>query len=205
MSMPDPTSVQSILDAAEQAAAVGDIGTAGQLLRRAVALQETQLGPHHPDLANTLNNLGVVCEKTGRLDDAEGCYRRAYEIAAAALEPDHPFVITSRKNLADFREARGTAVEPPPASAALPPASAVVPAASPPQRPAPAKIEQDTGKDAGPAAKQAGFRRARSGPLVIVLAALVVLVLGVLAIRRTSGPVEPSSPDSSDRLFPDFG
>lgn len=77
--MSGSTSVPTILEAAEQAAAAGDIGAAGELLRQAVQLQETELGPHHPDLANTLNNLGVVCEKTGRLDEAERCYRRAYK------------------------------------------------------------------------------------------------------------------------------
>ena len=135
--MPDSTSAQPILDAAEQAAVVGDIDAAEQLLRQAVHLQETHLGPRHPDLANTLNNLGVVCEKTGRLDEAESCYRRAYEIAAAAFDPGHPFVITSRKNLADFCEARGEAIDPPAAAAA-------VPSASPPPPVAPSTIEPAT-------------------------------------------------------------
>jgi hypothetical protein len=43
--------------------------------------------------------------------DAELCYRKAYEIATAVLEPDHPFVVTSRQNLNDFYKARGRAVE----------------------------------------------------------------------------------------------
>ena len=100
-----------VVDAAEQAAAAGDHASAEQLLREAAVLQEARLGPVHPDLANTLNNLGVVCEITDKPADAELCYRRAYAIATAALEPDHPFVATSRKNLRDFCEARGTPVE----------------------------------------------------------------------------------------------
>ncbi len=51
-------------------------------------LQEASLGPLHPDLANTLNNLGVVCEITGNAADAERHFRRAWEIATATLEPD---------------------------------------------------------------------------------------------------------------------
>ena len=35
-----------------------------KLLRQAARLQEASLGPRHPDLANTLNNLGIVCEIT---------------------------------------------------------------------------------------------------------------------------------------------
>jgi len=153
-------------------------------------LQEANLGPHHPDLANTLNNLGVVCEKTGRLDEAEGCYRRAYQIAAAAFEPDHPFVVTSRKNLADFCEANGRAIEPPAAVAAAPSASPP-PAVSPP-----ATVERTTAEGARPAAKQPGVQIAKSSPLLIALIVFLVLaVLGAIVMRRPSGPEESPSPD----------
>lgn len=74
-------------------------------------MQEASLGPLHPDLAHTLNNLGVVCEITGNTVDAEHYFRRAFTIATTVLEPDHPFVATSRKNLSDFCEARGKPVE----------------------------------------------------------------------------------------------
>jgi hypothetical protein len=189
--MPDSTSVQPILDAAEQAAAAGDIGAAEKLLRRAVRLQETQLGPQHPDLANTLNNLGVMCETAGRLDEAERCYRRGYEIAAARFEPDHPFVITSRKNLADFCEARGKPLELPVALAAAtpdPPQAAV----SPPTAAPPA------GEDVAPAAKPPEFQIALSSPLMIALVALLVLpALGVLLLMRSSGREESPMPDAA--------
>ena len=42
--------------------------TADALLGDAARRQETELGPLHPDLANTLNNLAIVAEKT----DASG-------------------------------------------------------------------------------------------------------------------------------------
>lgn len=186
--MPDSTSAQPILDAAEQAAVVGDIDAAEQLLRQAVRLQETRLGPHHPDLANTLNNLGVVCEKTGRLDEAESCYRRAYEIAAAAFDPDHPFAITSRRNLADFCEAHGRTIEPPATAAAATSAS--------PQPVAPSTIEPSTSEDARPAAKRRGIPITRSSSLTIALVAVLVLaVLGAIVMRRPSRPEESPSPD----------
>ena len=187
--MPDSTSAQPILDAAEQAAVVGDIDAAEQLLRQAVRVQETHLGPHHPDLANTLNNLGVVCEKTGRLDEAESCYRRAYDIAAAAFDPDHPFVVTSRKNLADFCEAHGRTIEPPATAAAAP-------SASPPRPVAPSTFEPSTSEDARPAAKPRGFQITRSSPLTIALVAVLVLaVVGAIVMRRPSRPEESPSPD----------
>jgi hypothetical protein len=125
--MPDTLEVQSVVSAAEQAAAAGDLAAAERLLRTAVGLQETEPGDINPDLANTLNNLGIVCEMTEQPAEAERCYRRAYAIATAALEPDHPYVITSRKNLTDFCEARGRTLEapvpPPPAAPKQPVAS----------------------------------------------------------------------------------
>ena len=109
--MPEPHESRSIIESAEQAAAAGNYSSAEKLLREAAALQEQTLGPQHPDLANTRNNLGVVCEMANNPIDAEHYFRRAYTIATAALSPDHPFVVTSRKNLHDFCAARGRPVE----------------------------------------------------------------------------------------------
>ncbi|HEY7185606.1 MAG TPA: DUF2914 domain-containing protein, partial [Vicinamibacterales bacterium] len=75
--------------------------------------QEASLGPRHPDLANTLNNLGIVCEMTDKPDEAEQYFRRAVSIARTSLPADHPFVATSQQNLRDFCEARGKKVEMP--------------------------------------------------------------------------------------------
>lgn len=107
----EPREPRSIIEAAEQSAAAGDYASAERLLREAAVLQEAGLGPLHPDLANTLNNLGVVCEINNNSLDAEACFRRAYAIATTALKPDHPFVATSRQNLRDFCEARGKQFE----------------------------------------------------------------------------------------------
>jgi hypothetical protein len=112
--MPEQRGARSIIESAEQAAAAGDYASAEDLLREAAGLQEQTLGPNHPDLANTLNNLGVVCEIADNPIDAEHYFRRAYTIATATLAPDHPFVATSRKNLHDFCAARGRPAELPP-------------------------------------------------------------------------------------------
>ena len=119
---------QSIIQAAERAAAAGSFGSAEKLLREAARLQEASLGPRHPDLANTLNNLGIVCEMTRKFDDAEQYFRRAVSIARTSLPPEHPFVTTSHNNLRDFCEARGKTVEPPaPAPPPEPPSEAIPP------------------------------------------------------------------------------
>ena len=112
--MPEPREARTIIEDAEQAAAAGNYSSAEALLREAAALQEQTLGPCHPDLANTLNNLGVVCEMADNPIDAEHYFRRAYSVATATLAPDHPFVATSSKNLHDFCAARGRPAELPP-------------------------------------------------------------------------------------------
>ena len=109
--MTDTRELDSVVAAAERAASAGNHMAAEQLLREAALLQEASLGSRHPDLANTLNNLGVVCEITGKAADAEQFYRRAYAIATAVLAPDHPFVATSEKNLREFCAARGRPLE----------------------------------------------------------------------------------------------
>jgi Tetratricopeptide repeat/Protein of unknown function (DUF2914) len=109
--MSEPTSLQSLLDAAERAASAGGFGAAQRLLEQAVTVQELELGPAHPDLASTLNNLGVVCERTNHMEEAERCYRRACALTAAGLAPDHPSVLTSRRNLEEFCAARGISVD----------------------------------------------------------------------------------------------
>ena len=64
--MTEQQDARHMLERAEQAAAAGDLASAGELLRGAARIQEEELGPLHPDLANTLNNLAVVAERTGK-------------------------------------------------------------------------------------------------------------------------------------------
>jgi hypothetical protein len=105
--MPDTREPQSLIDEAEQAAKTGDYASAERLLREAADLQEYGPAAQRAELANTLNNLGVVCELTDNPVEAERCFRRAYQIAVEVLEPNHPFVTTARKNLEDFCAANG--------------------------------------------------------------------------------------------------
>jgi hypothetical protein len=173
---------RSLLEAAEQAAASGDYTAAEAKLREAAAIQEASLGSQHPDLANTLNNLGIVSEIVGKPEDAEQFFRRACAIAATSLEPSHPFVATSRKNLEDFCTARGKPVDvevPAPAEAA--PATVEEPAPRV-ESPEPAVTRTAIVE---PPLLDTGVRR-----IVIPLAA-VVLVAGAMAIWLRSGDPGP--------------
>jgi DUF2914 family protein/tetratricopeptide repeat protein len=127
--MSELRSIREILAEAERAASTGDFLSAESLLRDAAVRQEAELGPVHPDLVNTVNNLAVAAEKSGRLEDAETFYRRAVAIASASLQPDDPKLAASRQNLEDFCRAHGRpihrsqAIEPPANAPVLPPTS----------------------------------------------------------------------------------
>ncbi len=202
--MPEPRDVQTVVNAAEQAAAAGDYASAEKLLREAAALQEASLGPLHPDLANTLNNLAVVCEITKKPADAERFFRRAWEIAKAALEPDHPFVATSRKNLEDFCKARGKPVDPPVAAPINGAPGAPAPPVPRDPRPTPTKIakpapsvppERASSEQPRPA-EPTGWPR----PLTVgaMIAGGLVVAFIATPLFRPNDPVEspPASPSA---------
>jgi len=180
---PDAREDRSIIENAEQAAAAGNYAAAEDLLRKAAAIQEQTLGPHHPDLANTLNNLGVVCEMTDNPIDAEHYFRRAYAIATATLAPDHPFVATSSRNLRDFCEARGRPVELPPS----PPAVAAWLEAPLPPDPTPQR------ESPGSATKQDGPpipRQRFSRPLALGALSVAALLTVIFTMARWGNPID---------------
>lgn len=131
--MADAREYQSDFEAAEAAATQGDFVRAESLLRSGLARQEAALGAAHPEVASTLNNLAVVCETLGRIDDAERFYRRAHAVAAATRPDDDPLVTTSLANLRDFCRAHGRRAEDtaPPTAAFEPTRAPAAPAATP--------------------------------------------------------------------------
>jgi hypothetical protein len=178
--MPDSERLQAAVASAEQAAIAGDFSAAAQYLRDALALQEAELGRSHPDVASTLNNLGVVCERTGNAAEAERCYRRACEIVSAAFPPEHPFVQTSRQNLAAFCESHHVSLEPP---APAPPEPIAPPTPAPPiqerEPPAPTSRSEPpprVARNATAAPPEAG---PRVWPMVGGGVVLLVVLLGL--------------------------
>jgi hypothetical protein len=98
---------EPILDSAQRAASSGDYALAESLLREVARRQAASLGPKHPDLASTFNNLGVVCERANKLMDAGRFYREALSIASASLNAEDPLVVTSRNNFNEFHRGLG--------------------------------------------------------------------------------------------------
>jgi hypothetical protein len=186
--------LRTVLGAAETAAAAGDFATAADQLREALAIQEATLGPRHPDLADTLNNLGVASERAQRLDDAEGFYRRALSVAMAAFDANHPFVATSRANLREFCEANGRPFDPPKPVVSAPPKTSPPPKPTVETRPAPVRETRPEPKPAPvppppPAAKNS------MGPVIIGMV-VIAAVIGFLVFLRSGsdGTTAPEAP-----------
>ena len=55
-------------------------------------IREKALGPDHPHVAQSLNNLAVLYQSQGRYAEAEPLYKRALAIREKALGPEHPDV-----------------------------------------------------------------------------------------------------------------
>jgi len=70
------------------------------LYRGALTVGEKSLGPDHPNVVLTLNNLAALLSNTNRIAEAEPLYRRALTIRENSLGPDHPDVAASLNNLA---------------------------------------------------------------------------------------------------------
>jgi len=73
----------------------------------ALAIREKQLGPEHPDTAQSLNNLAELYRAQGKYEQAEPLYQRALAIREKQLGPEHPYTATSLNNLAGLYRAQG--------------------------------------------------------------------------------------------------
>ena len=75
-------------------------GSCRFVFNKALALQQAALGPVHPEVASTMNNIAIVLRSQGKADDALALYRSVLSIQEAALGADHPDVATSLNNMA---------------------------------------------------------------------------------------------------------
>ncbi len=90
---------------------IGKYGEALPIAERAVSLFEKALGPDHPDVATSLNNLAQLYSSQGRYAEAEPLYRRSHGIREKALGPDQPEVATSLNDLASLYKSQGRYAE----------------------------------------------------------------------------------------------
>jgi tetratricopeptide (TPR) repeat protein len=112
LSIPFPTSAQP-KDPAALGAEIARLLQAGRYreaempARELLATVKSTLGPEHPYVATSLNNLAALLDAQGRYADAEPLYRRSLTIREKALGPEHPDVATSLNNLAALLDAQG--------------------------------------------------------------------------------------------------
>ncbi|UVJ44301.1 tetratricopeptide repeat protein [Pseudomonas sp. LS1212] len=86
---------------------LGLYGDAEPLLERVLAIRMKALGPEHPDVATSLNNLAELYVAQGLFTKAEPLHQQALAIRMKALGPEHPDVATSLDNLAELYVAQG--------------------------------------------------------------------------------------------------
>ena len=86
---------------------LGLFDSAEPLLRRALATREEALGPGHPAVAQTLNNLAIVLRSKGDFGGAEPLFRQALEQRRASLGTRHPDVAQSLYNLGRLKRETG--------------------------------------------------------------------------------------------------
>ncbi len=70
------------------------------LLREALTIREHALGLEHPDIADTLNELGLVLKTKGDFAGALPLYQRALTIDERVFGPEHSKTATTLNNLA---------------------------------------------------------------------------------------------------------
>jgi tetratricopeptide (TPR) repeat protein len=86
---------------------LGDYNRAILFAERTLSTREKILGSDHPDIALSLNNLGILFQKMGNLLEAKLCFERALVIRENTLEPDHPHTALSLNNLGGILQEMG--------------------------------------------------------------------------------------------------
>ena len=84
----------------------GEYAEGIQPARQALEIRERLLGPEHPDVATSLNNLAQLYRSQGRYAEAEPLHQRALTIREKALGPEHPDRKSTRLNSSHSRASR---------------------------------------------------------------------------------------------------
>jgi CHAT domain-containing protein len=85
--------------------------TEERILLRVLAIHRKVLGPEHPDVAISLNNLGMHYLREGRLAEAKEMSRQAGEIYAKAFGRGHPSYALALDHLGDVAQMEGNYAE----------------------------------------------------------------------------------------------
>ena len=86
---------------------MGRYPEARSLYEKALAIREKTLGPNHPDVAVSLNNLAGLYHDLGLYTKVEPLLQRSIKILEKSLGPDHPDVAVCLNNLATLYYTQG--------------------------------------------------------------------------------------------------
>jgi tetratricopeptide (TPR) repeat protein len=81
----------------------GKYEKAEPLYKRALIIVEKELGPEHPTVAASLNNLASLYSIQKLYSQARPLLKRALKIWVKTLGPEHPDVATGLENLAQLQ------------------------------------------------------------------------------------------------------
>jgi tetratricopeptide (TPR) repeat protein/DNA-binding XRE family transcriptional regulator len=81
------------------------------LYRKALHIQEQQLGPEHPDVAHALNGLASLYFEQSKYMEAEPLYQQALHIWGQQLKPEYPEMANALTNLATLYLQQGKYTE----------------------------------------------------------------------------------------------
>ncbi|PID48664.1 MAG: hypothetical protein CR991_10580, partial [Proteobacteria bacterium] len=79
---------------------MGEYTQALPLCESALATQERVLGQEHPDVAQTLNNLGIVYLGMDQYNESAAYLKRALSIYELKLGAEHPDTQNTKRSLA---------------------------------------------------------------------------------------------------------
>ena len=96
----------SLNNLAELYRAQGRYADAEPLYKRSLAICEKALGPDHPDVATSLNNLAVLYKLKVAMPMPNRCTSDRWRLGKS-LGPDHPDVAVSLNNLAVLYASQG--------------------------------------------------------------------------------------------------
>ena len=97
-----PSNSRNLAAAGRMLYELGQYAEAEPLYQRALKIDEKALGPQHPDVARSLNNLALLYYAQGKYGEAEPLYQRGQKIYEKVLGPEHPDLAGSLNNLANL-------------------------------------------------------------------------------------------------------
>lgn len=109
-----PEEARTLLARADSLAREGEVlwgagrfSDGAEMLERELGLRRRVLGPDHPEVATTLNNLAALTGAGGDLPGAEALFKESLKLKRAALGEGHPEVALAINNAASLRYSQG--------------------------------------------------------------------------------------------------